>query len=55
MEPRSTARILTYLIVIALLGFIAIQFVRPSLENPPGHRRAAGSAGGEAGSEKLLL
>jgi cytochrome c553 len=35
MEPRSTARILTYLIVFALLGFIAIQFVRPSLENPP--------------------
>ena len=35
MEPRSTARILTYLIVFGLLGFIAIQFVRPSLENPP--------------------
>jgi hypothetical protein len=35
MEPRSTARILTYLIVFALLGFVAIQFVRPSLENPP--------------------
>jgi cytochrome c553 len=35
MEPRSTARILTYLIVFAFLAFVAIQFVRPSLENPP--------------------
>lgn len=35
MEPRATARTLTYLIAIALFGFVAIQFVRPTLDNPP--------------------
>jgi hypothetical protein len=29
MESRTTARILTYLILLALIGFVAIQFLRP--------------------------
>jgi hypothetical protein len=35
MESRTTARILTYLILLSLIGFVAIQFLRPHFENPP--------------------
>jgi cytochrome c553 len=35
MEARSTARVLTYLSFIALIVFVALQFVVPPLKNPP--------------------
>jgi hypothetical protein len=35
MESRPTARILTYLVLLAFVGFLAIQFVRPAFTNPP--------------------
>ncbi|QHS52603.1 heme-binding domain-containing protein [Edaphobacter sp. 12200R-103] len=35
MEARSTVRILTYLVLLFFAGFLAIQFVRPTLANPP--------------------
>lgn len=35
MKPRSNVGVLAYLIIVAFLGFAAIQFVRPSLQNPP--------------------
>src|SRR5882757_9454604 len=35
MKSRSNVGVLAYLMGVALLGFVAIQFVRPRLDNPP--------------------
>lgn len=34
-EPRSPIRLLAYTLVVLILGFVAIQFIRPTLDNPP--------------------
>ncbi|HTH52527.1 MAG TPA: heme-binding domain-containing protein [Edaphobacter sp.] len=35
MEPRTTVRTLAFLVAASLAGFVVLQFIRPTLENPP--------------------
>jgi len=35
MNPRSNVRVLLSLLIVGFLAFVAIQFIRPHLDNPP--------------------